>query len=238
MGIDENISYVGLVNKNRVTKEYYTRVKRIWNSELSSVNKVIAHNSFAVPVLTTTVGILTWTIDKIKEIDIKTRKQLTIFRNFHPDGDIDKLYLPRGQGGRGIKMIARMFESRIVSIAQYIKMNKSENNILDFVYQQEQQEIIRLSQQLLDMYQIEYDNTTRPRVLSKLFVKADLSAQKERYTSKVMHSYYEIKIMDDPQIDNQLSNAWRKDKYLIENYISVVQDQELSTKFLKKKRER
>ena len=59
-------------------------------------------------------------------------------RNFHPNGDIDKLYLSRGQGGRGIKMIARMFESRIISIAQYIKKRKSENSILDFVYQQEQ----------------------------------------------------------------------------------------------------
>ena len=29
------------------------------------------------------------------------------------------------------------------------------------------------------MYQIEYDNTTRQRVLSKLFVKADLSEQKK-----------------------------------------------------------
>ena len=134
-----------------------------------------------------------------------------------------------------------MFESRIVSIAQCIKMNKSENKILDFVYQEEQQEIIRLSQQLLDMSQIEYDNITRARVLSTLFVKADLSAQKERYTFKVMHSYYERKIMDDPQIEKQLSNAWRKDKYLtseVENYISVVQDQELPTKFLKNKRER
>ena len=28
LGIDENISYVGLVNKTRVTKEYYTRVKK------------------------------------------------------------------------------------------------------------------------------------------------------------------------------------------------------------------
>ena len=47
--------------------------------------------------------------------------------------------------------------------------------------------------------------------------------------------------MDDPQIDKQLSNAWRKDKYLtseVENYISVVQDQELPTKFLKNKRDR
>ena len=54
-------------------------------------------------------------------------------RNFHPNGDIDKLHLPRGQGGRGIKMIAQMFESRI---AQYIKMNKSENSIYVFAYQQ------------------------------------------------------------------------------------------------------
>ena len=120
-------------------------------------------------------------------------------------------------------------------------MNKSENNILDFVYQQEERNIIRLSQQLLDLYHIEYDITTRPRELSKLFVKADLSAQRDRYTSKVMHSYYERKIMDDPQIDKQLSNAWRKNKYLtseVENYVSVVQDQELLTKFLKNKRDR
>ena len=54
-----------------------------------------------------------------------------------------------------------------------------------------------------------------------------------------MHSYYERKIMDDPHIDKQLSNAWRKNKYLtseVENYISVVQ--ELPTKFLKNKRDR
>ena len=47
--------------------------------------------------------------------------------------------------------------------------------------------------------------------------------------------------MDDPQIDKQLSNAQRKDKYLtseVENHVSVVQDQELPTKFLKNKRER
>ena len=45
-------------------------------------------------------------------------------RNFFPHGNIDKSYLPRGQGGRDIKMIARMFESRIISLAEYIEMNK------------------------------------------------------------------------------------------------------------------
>ena len=98
LGIDENISYVGAVNKERVTKEYYTRVKKIWKSELSSFNKVIAHNTFAIPVLTTTVGVVNWTIKEIKEIDIRTRKHLIITGNFQPNGDVDKLYLPRSLG--------------------------------------------------------------------------------------------------------------------------------------------
>ena len=51
-------------------------------------------------------------------------------RNFHPNRDIDKLYLSRGQAGRGMKMIAQMFESRIISIAQYIKKRKKENSSL------------------------------------------------------------------------------------------------------------
>ena len=99
-------------------------------------------------------------------------------------------------------MIARRFESRIISIVQYTKKRKSENSILDFVYQQEQQEIIRLSQQLLDLYDIEYDNNTSPRVLSILFVKADLSAQKERYASKVMHSYCKEKLWMTHRLTN------------------------------------
>ena len=66
-------------------------------------------------------------------------------RNFQPNLDTGKLYLPRGQGGFGIQMIAWMCESRIISIAQYIKMNKSENNILDLKYQQEQQELFNYS---------------------------------------------------------------------------------------------
>ena len=37
-------------------------------------------------------------------------------RNLHPKGDIIKLYLRRGEGGLGIKMITQMFESRIISL--------------------------------------------------------------------------------------------------------------------------
>ena len=37
-------------------------------------------------------------------------------------------------------------------------------------------------------------------------MKADLTAQKEKYTAKVMHGYYERKINNDTQIDKHLNN--------------------------------
>ena len=40
LGIDENISYDGPLNKERISKEYVTRVKKIWSSELTDYNKV------------------------------------------------------------------------------------------------------------------------------------------------------------------------------------------------------
>ena len=144
-------------------------------------------NTFAIPVRTNTVGIIDWTIEEIKEIDVRTRKQLTTTGKFHPNGDVDKLYLPRLQGGRGFKMVPRMFESRVIAIAQYLTINSNRNNIIKFVYEQEQQNIIRIQQKLLECYNVEHDETSTSKYLSEQFIKADLTAQKEKYTAKVMH---------------------------------------------------
>ena len=52
------LAYNGMLNKEKVTGEYSNRVRKIWSSELSDYNKVIAQNSFDIPVLTPTVGIV------------------------------------------------------------------------------------------------------------------------------------------------------------------------------------
>ena len=117
LGIDENISYHRPINKERVSKEYFTLTKKIWPSELSAYNKVIAHNAFAVPVLIPTIGVLDWTIGKIKDIDIKTRKMLTLARNFHPNGNVDRLYMQNSFGGRGLRQVQSSYE-RLLQLLQ------------------------------------------------------------------------------------------------------------------------
>ena len=79
------------------------------------LNKVIAHNIFAGPVFITLVGIVDWIINEIKETNCKRRKKLAMSSNFHPNGDVDRLYIPRFEGGRGLKSIVQMHEGRIAS---------------------------------------------------------------------------------------------------------------------------
>ena len=52
LGQDEAVGIDAVLNKERVTSEYYKRVRKIWKSELYAHNKVIAHNIFANPILT------------------------------------------------------------------------------------------------------------------------------------------------------------------------------------------
>ena len=43
-----------------------------------------------------------WTVGELKSLDQKTRKLLIIHGVFHPMSDIDRLYVPRKIGGRGL----------------------------------------------------------------------------------------------------------------------------------------
>ena len=93
---------------------------------------MLTHNTFAFPTITTTVGILEWSIKEINDIDIKTRKILTMTGSLHPKIDVDKLYINRKEGGRGLKLVQILFESRVVALRQYLTQIAYRSNILKF----------------------------------------------------------------------------------------------------------
>ena len=185
VGQGENVTYEGTIKKESVTKEYVLRVKKIWSSELSANNKTIAQNSFANPVITPTIGILDWTIQEIKDIDIKTRKILSVTGNFHPYSDIDKFYIGRNLGGRGLRSCQRLFESRIISLKQHLHRNKNRNQIMNYVYNEESNNIIRIGNELLQKYDFTSDNEEQPKTTSKRFTKTDTKFHYENILLKL-----------------------------------------------------
>ena len=106
-------------------KEYKRRVRKIWSSELYENNKATAHNTLAVPVITPTIGILQWTKKEICDIDIATRKILSYTGNLHKRADINRLYVPRKQGGRGLTSVKDIYISRHIILAEHLSEQKS-----------------------------------------------------------------------------------------------------------------
>ena len=203
LGIDENISYHGPINKERVSKEYFTRTRKIWSSELSAYNKVIAHNAFAVPVLIPTIGVLDWTIGEIKDIDIKTRKILTLTRNFHPNSDVDRLYMQKSFGGRGLRQVQSSYESRIIAIRQHLIKNLHRNSVLEYIYEKETNDILRVGQELLQKYNILSNPNEPPKSVSRKFTKADQTSERDNFVQKPLHGYFYKQIDKDDNIDKQ-----------------------------------
>ena len=241
LAIDENISYHGPINKERVSREYFTRTRKIWSSELSAYNKVVSHNAFAVPVLIPAIGVLDWTIGEIKDIDIKTQKILTLTRNFHPNSDVDRLYMQKSLGGCGLRQVQSSYESRIIAIRQHLIHNLHRNSALEYIYEKETNDILKEGQELLQKYNIVSIPNEPPKSISKKFTKADQTSKREHFVQKPLHGYF-YKLMDnDNNIDKQQSLAWTKDRFItsdLEGYMGTITEQELPTKYIRNKRDR
>ena len=90
--------------------------------------------------------------------------------NFNRNSDIDRLYLPHRNGGRGLKNVKTLYESRIISISQHLKLNREHNDYLREVVAHEQDKIIRVANELLNKHNIANENKS-PKYLSKTFTE-------------------------------------------------------------------
>jgi len=105
------------------------RLRMILKSELNSRNKITTIGAPAVPVLRYSFGIFNWRTEK--KIDRKTRKRLTMYKMHHPKVDIDRLYVKRNEGGRGLVQIEAAYKAEIINIAEYLNTNYKENEFVN-----------------------------------------------------------------------------------------------------------
>ena len=186
MGIDESIGIEGPLNKQRVIKEYKTRVKKIWGSELNGYNKAIARNAFAVPVVTPTIGILKWTKKEINDLDIATRKITTMTGGSHRASDIDRLYVERKKGGRGLRSIEDMYEIRMVELMEHLEQMKEKHSLLKEVEVHERQTIGRLGKDFIQRRE-SYQECSNVKQGSR-------KEHEERWKGKVTHGYLQKRL--------------------------------------------
>ena len=107
--------------KMKFRKEYLRRLRLVLKSKLNGRNKFQAINTLAVALLRYGASIIKWNKEKLQNMDRKSRKLLTLYGAFHPKSDVDRLYLPRPKGGRGLISFESCIRSEENSVGCYIK---------------------------------------------------------------------------------------------------------------------
>ena len=108
---DGGYKYLGITEFDKIEdsemkecfrKEYVRRTKAIMKSRPHGRNKIMAMNTWAVSLMRYGAGIIKWNVAELDEMDRKTRKIMTMNTEFHPKSDVDRLYVTRSKGGRGL----------------------------------------------------------------------------------------------------------------------------------------
>ena len=142
---EERYKYLGVTEgdgiqhssmREKIRKECFSRVRSILRSELNARNRINAINSLALPVVTYSFTIINWSLTEIKKVDTKIRKLLTMHRMHHPKSDVNRLYLPRKEGGRGLVQLELSLETSIIGIDTYL--NNTNDWMLKLVKKHEQ----------------------------------------------------------------------------------------------------
>ena len=125
----ESYKYLGIIEADQfleekmkliVSKEYIRRLRKVLKSKLNGGNLVRGVNTWAVPLLRYSAAFVSWRKSELQAIDRKTRKLFTIYGALHPKSDVDRLYIPRKEGGGGLISIEDCVELAIRSLKVYV----------------------------------------------------------------------------------------------------------------------
>ena len=133
LGENETYKYLGILEvdtikqvemKDKIRKEYLRRTRKLLETKLFSRNLIKGINTWAVPLVRYSGPLLKCIRDERKQMDQKTRKLMTMHKALHPRDDVDRLYVSRKEGGRGLPIIEDTVDASIQRLEDYIEKHE------------------------------------------------------------------------------------------------------------------
>ena len=127
---NETYKYLGILEadtikqvqmKDIIRKEYLRRTRKLHETKLSSRNLIKGINTWVVPLVRYSRNFLKWSREELKQMDQRTRKQMTMHKALQFRDDVDRLYVSKKEGGRGLASIDDTADASIQRLEDYIE---------------------------------------------------------------------------------------------------------------------
>ena len=108
-------------------------------------------------------------MSEINRLDTKTRKLLTIHRMHHPKADVNRLYLPRRIGGRGLSKLETAHKSTTIGLETYLR--NTDDALLQLVLQHETKKKLCSIQKEAEKFRREFEVPNLDRAANERVTK-------------------------------------------------------------------
>ncbi|XP_060534521.1 uncharacterized protein LOC132706940 [Cylas formicarius] len=124
----ETYKYLGLAQargidsksvKTLLTERFKERVKHILKTRLAGRNMATAINSYAVPAVAYSFGIVDWTPTELDDLNRTLRTSLTKFRAHHPRAGRERVHLQSSALHRAVTGLARSLTPLMLQVTHY-----------------------------------------------------------------------------------------------------------------------
>ena len=103
-----------------LSQEYIHRLSVIWTSNISIPREIRATNTFAIPLLQYSFWTCTWTLEKLKQLDRKTREVINKNSGRNKKSSVAMTYLSYDQGGYNLSELEMEYKLSKIKIAHHI----------------------------------------------------------------------------------------------------------------------
>lgn len=207
--------------KLTIEQKFKSRLHKILNTQLNAKNTIKAINTFAIPVLTYSFGIIHWSQTNLIKLQRTINTLMTKYRKHHPRSCVERLTLPHREGGRGLIDLKNLHNTQVTILRNFFHKQATRSSLHNAITQA--------------------DNNYTPLNLkdctqqnSEIITTENQKLQ--NWLQKSLHGRHRRDLLN-PNIDKVSSNMWLKRGELFpetEGFMLGIQDQVIDTRNYRK----
>ena len=241
LGVEELVGVRHEKMKDKVWAGAKVKLRKLLESELNSRNLFVAINECIMPIISYSFGIVYWLESDLKELDIKIRKMLNMYRVFEIKSDIDRLYVPRTAGGRGLQSVWDVYRGTICRLGHVLKNASCE--VMQACAKVDLKGLFSVqkkAEKFLDGVSLElpekfHDKSllSQARVIANALRNVTFNDRLECWRSKPQHGAY-LRLLDEHGLHVKHSLGWLNKIHLdglSEAYVCAAQELALFTRY-------